>query len=180
MTPPRGNARRHASNRAGRPGRGVEPLIRPFHPEDKPGVIAIIKSVYDDYNYTIDFDHFEADLVDAQSTYQDAGGEFWVADDEGVIAGCVGVLPHGGDECELKRLYVGHAYRRRGLATRLLATAQGWAIAHGFRRMYLWSDVLLAAAHALYVKTGFRSGQQIRAIDPTNPTSVERFFEIDL
>ncbi len=169
MTPSPGTDRRPA-----------DPLIRSFRPEDKPGVLAIIKSVYDDYNYTIDFDHFEADLVDAQSTYQDAGGEFWVADDGGVVAGCVGVLLHDGDECELKRLYVGKSYRRRGLATRLLATAQGWAIAHGFRRMCLWSDVLLAPAHALYLKKGFRPGPQLRAIDPTNPTSVERYFEIDL
>ncbi len=164
---------------APRPARGG-PVIRAFRPEDKPGVVAVIKAVYDDYNYIVDFDNFEADLVDVQSTYQDAGGEFWVADDEGVIAGSVGVLPHEGDLCELKRLYIGHAYRRRGLATRLLATARGWAIANGFRRMVLWSDVLLTAAHALYLKKGFRPAAQTRAVDPTNPTSVERFFEIDL
>jgi len=162
----------------GRPSK--EPLIRSFRSEDQPGVLANIEAVYRDYNYIVDFDHFEADLVDIQSTYQDAGGEFWVADDGGVIAGSVGVLPHGGDTCELKRLYVGHAYRRRGLATRLLATAQGWAISRGFRRMVLWSDVLLTAAHALYLQKGFRPGAKTRAIDPTNPTSVERFFEIDL
>ncbi len=162
-----------------RSGRG-EPVIRTFRPEDKPGVVAVIKSVYDDYNYVVDFDEFEADLVDVQSTYQDAGGEFWVADDRGLIAGSVGILPHEGDTCELKRLYVGHAYRRRGLATRLLATARGWAMSRGFRRMVLWSDVLLTAAHALYLKKGFRPAAGTRAIDPTNPTSVERFFEIDL
>jgi GNAT superfamily N-acetyltransferase len=171
MTAPREDAPRPA---------GGEPVIRAFRPEDKPGIVAIIKSVYDDYNYVVDFDEFEADLVDVQSTYQDAGGEFWVADDAGVIAGCVGVLRYEGDACELKRLYVGKAYRRRGLATRLLATARGWALANGFRRMVLWSDVLLTAAHGLYLKTGFRPLPGTRAIDPTNPTSVERFFEIDL
>lgn len=154
--------------------------IRPFRPEDKPGVVANIEAVYRDYHYLVDFDHFEADLVDIQSTYQDAGGEFWVAEDGGAIAGSVGVLPHGGDTCELKRLYVGHAYRRRGLARRLLATARGWAMAKGYRRMVLWSDVLLTAAHDLYLKSGFRATQKTRAIDPTNPTSVERFFELDL
>jgi len=159
---------------------GGGPVIREFRPEDKPGVVAVIKSVYDDYNYAVDFDHFEADLVDVQSTYQDAGGAFWVLDDGGAIAGCVGVLPREGDTCELKRLYVGKAHRRRGLATRLLATARGWAMSRGFRRMVLWSDVLLTAAHALYLKKGFRPAGQTRAIDPTNPTSVERFFEIDL
>ena len=158
----------------------MRPLIRPFRPEDKPGILANIEAVYRDYNYVIDFNNFEADLVDIQTTYQDAGGEFWVAEIDGVVAGSVGVLPHGQDTCELKRLYVGHAFRRRGLGTRLLVTARGWALARGFRRMVLWSDVLLAAAHALYIKKGFRQGAETRAIDPTNPTSVERFFEIDL
>ena len=46
--------------------------------------------------------------------------------------------------------------------------------------MVLWSDVLLTAAHDLYLKSGFRATQKTRAIDPTNPTSVERFFELDL
>ncbi len=154
--------------------------IRPFRPEDKPGVVSIIESVYRVYGYRLDFDHFDADLVDVQTTYQDAGGEFWAADEGGSVAGCVGVLPHGADECELKRLYVAGARRRRGLATRLLATARGWAISRGYRRMILWSDVLLAAAHTLYLKSGFRATNETRAIDPTNPTSVERRFEIDL
>jgi putative acetyltransferase len=165
-------------NESGPPRGG--PVIRTFRPEDKPGIVAVIKAVYDDYHYIIDFDEFEADLVDIQSTYQDAGGEFWVADDGGVIAGSVGFLPHENDTCELKRLYVAHAYRRRGLATRLLATAQGWALSRGFRRMTLWSDVLLTGAHALYLKKGFRRLPGTRAVDPTNPTSVERSFEIDL
>lgn len=175
-----GNDRRGERRVDGRPRENVGPLIRPFRPEDKPGVLANIEAVYRDYNYIVDFDNFEADLVDIQSTYQDAGGEFWVAVEGGVVTGSVGVLPHGGDTCELKRLYVGHAYRRRGLATRLLATARGWAMSRGYRRMTLWSDVLLTAAHALYIKKGFRPGADTRAIDPTNPTSVERFFEIDL
>ena len=50
----------------------------------------------------------------------------------------------------------------------------------GFRRMVLWSDVLFEPAHRLYVKTGFKATQKTRAIDPNNPTSVERFFEMEL
>jgi GNAT superfamily N-acetyltransferase len=158
----------------------TEVSIRPYRPEDKAGVVAIIGSVYRDYNYTMDFEHFDEDLADVETTYEDAGGAFWVADDGGAVAGCVGVLPHGEDACELKRLYVGKAHRRRGLATRLLAVARGWAISKGYRRMVLWSDVLLTAAHALYLKSGFRAASETRAIDPVNPTSVERRFELDL
>jgi putative acetyltransferase len=157
-----------------------EPVIRPFRPEDKPGIVSVIKSVYDDFNYILDFDVFETDLVDIQSTYEDAGGAFWVLDDRGVIGGSVGVLPREGDACELKRLYLGKTYRRRGWGSRLFATARGWALAHGFRRMFLWSDVLFEPAHRFYLKSGFKKTSETRAIDPTNPTSVERFFELDL
>lgn len=154
--------------------------IRPFRPEDKPGIVAIIDSLYRDYRYVMDFAHFDADLVDIQTTYQDAGGEFWTVHDGSAVVGSVGILPRGADACELKRLYVDAAHRRRGLATRLLATARGWAISRGYRRMILWSDVLLAPAHELYLKSGFRATAETRAIDPTNPTSVERRFELDL
>ena len=157
-----------------------EPRIRQYRPEDHPGIISIIKSVYDDLNYTLDFEHFEADLVDVQTTYEDSGGAFWVLADGGAIIGCVGVIPKDAETCELKRLYLARAYRRRGWGTRLVKTAQGWAIAHGFRKMVLWSDVLLAAGHALYRKLGFTATAETRAIDPTNPTSVERSFTIDL
>jgi len=170
-----GTSRRDTGERA-----PAGPVIRPFRPEDKPGIVAVIKSVYDDLNYLIDFDAFEIDLVDIQSTYEDAGGAFWVLDDGGTIAGCVGVLSKEGDVCELKRLYLGKAYRRRGWGTRLLMTARGWAIAKGFRRMALWSDVLFEPAHRFYLTSGFKKTSETRAIDPTNPTSVERFFEIDL
>jgi putative acetyltransferase len=170
-----GTSRRDTGERA-----PAGPAIRPFRLEDKPGIVAVIKSVYDDFNYLIDFDVFEIDLVDIQSTYEDAGGAFWVLDDGGTIAGCVGVLPKEGDACELKRLYLGKAYRRRGWGSRLLATARGWAIAKGFRRMAIWSDVLFEPAHRFYLKSGFKKTSETRAIDPTNPTSVERRFEIEL
>lgn len=158
----------------------TEPRIRPYRPEDRPGVIAVIKSVYDDLNYVIDYDHFEADLVDIQTTYEDSGGAFWVLADGATVVGSVGVLPKDTETCELKRLYLAGAYRRRGWGTRLVKTAQGWAIAHGFRKMVLWSDVLLVAGHALYRTLGFTATEKTRAIDPTNPTSVERYFEVEL
>ena len=155
-----------------------EPVHRAFRPEDKPGIIAVIKSVYDDFNYIIDFNEFETDLVDIQSTYQDAEAPSGCSTTAGRSRGASASSPRG-DACELKRLY---SARRTAAAagTRLLGTARGLAMSRGFRRMVLWSDVLLTAAHGLYLKTGFRPLPGTRAIDPTNPTSVERFFEIDL
>ncbi|UCF05819.1 MAG: GNAT family N-acetyltransferase [bacterium] len=150
--------------------------IRSYLPEDHPGVINVIKSVMDEYNYIMDFGEFDSDLVDIQSTYQDPGGEFWVLEIDHTIAGTVAAMPRQGETCELKRLYLLKGHRGRGWGRRLMETMLGWARLHGFRRVVLWSDVLFEPAHNLYLKAGFRPTQETRSIDPNNPSCVERFF----
>ena len=153
------------------------PFVRRYRPEDRPTVVSVIRSVYEDYNYTMDFEEFDRDLADIQSFYQDAGGEFWVLDAGGAVAGVIGVVPLDGETCELRRLYVGMEWRGRGFGSTLIRTVIAWARDKGRRRVVLWSDVLFDAAHHLYTKHGFAATQRTRAIDPMNPTSVERFFE---
>jgi GNAT superfamily N-acetyltransferase len=150
--------------------------IRDFRPEDMPGVAEVIRSVYREYNYVMDFDEFDRDIADIPATYQDVGGAFWVMADGTDVIGTVAVLPRENDTCELKRLYLRKRYRRAGLGTRLLKTMIGWAITHGFRRIVLWSDTLFDPAHRMYVKFGFTPTDKLRSIDPMNPTCVERYF----
>lgn len=150
--------------------------IRPYEPEDRPGVINAIKSVYDEYRYEIDFDTFDRDLADILSAYQDSGGEFWVLTEEATVVGMIGVIPTEGDTCELRRLYLIKSYRGQGWGSKLVQRLVDWAREHGFRRIVLWSDVLFDAAHRLYVKHGFTATGKTRAIDPNNLTSIERFF----
>lgn len=153
------------------------PVLRRYRPEDGPGVVRVIRSVYDSYNYVMDFEEFDRDLADIPSVYQDAGGEFWVLDTRGEIAGVIGVIPLDGETCELRRLYVEKESRGRGFGSSLIQTVIAWSRDRGCRRIVLWSDVLFEAAHQLYVKHGFKATERTRAIDPKNPTSVERFFE---
>lgn len=150
--------------------------IRGYRPEDLPGVVEVIRSVLEEYNYVMDFDEFDRDLVDIPNAYQDAGGAFWVVNDGRGVIGTVAVLPQENDTCELRRLYIKKSHRGKGLGSRLINTVVGWALAGGFRRIVLWSDVLFEAAHHLYVKHGFTPTDTIRSIDPMNPTCVERFF----
>jgi GNAT superfamily N-acetyltransferase len=153
------------------------PYIRRYRPEDKPSAIHIVKSIYDAYNFVMDFEEFDRDLADIPTYYQDSGGEFWVADSGGTITGVIGVVPREGETCELRRLYVSMSSWGHGLGSTLIGTVIAWAGDHGYRRIVLWSDVLFERAHGLYVKHGFRATGETRAIDPSNPTSVERFFE---
>lgn len=153
------------------------PYIRRYRPEDKPGVVRVIKSIYDAYDFVMDFEEFDRDLADIESYYQDAGGEFWVYAPGGGIDATIGIVPLDGETCELKRLYVSMSCWGRGLGSTLIRTVIAWARDHGYPRIVLWSDVLFERAHGLYVKHGFQATGKTRAIDPNNPTSVERFFE---
>lgn len=150
--------------------------IREYRPEDFPGVVSVIKSVYNDYNYRMDYDEFDRDLADIDATYRDAGGAFWVLAADGTIAGTIGVIPRDAETCELRRLYLKAPYRGGGWGTKLVRRVIEWASEHGFRRIFLWSDVLFEPARHLYMKMGFTPTKRTRAVDPVNPTSVERYF----
>ena len=152
--------------------------IRPYLPEDQPGVIAAVKAAYDSLGYTMDFSEFDRDLADVPGTYQDSGGEFWVAEDEGLVAGCVGVTRESAEVCELHRLYLLPTLRGKGLGRRLIETVIEWCRGQGCRELVLWSDIRFETAREVYIRCGFSPTQKTRAIDPVNPGSVERYFEM--
>ena len=156
------------------------PFVRLYRREDRGGVVATVMAGYTELNYTMDFEAFDRDLEDIERSYRDLGGEFWVLDDHGEIVGCVGITPAEIETCEVHRLYLRGPLRGHGWGHRLLETALAWARSAGFRRAILWSDVLFERARDLYEKSGFTPTEKTRAVDPVNPTSVERLFWRDL
>lgn len=154
------------------------PVIRTFRPEDAPGVISVIRSVYEAVGLVMDFAEFDRDLADICAHYQDAGGSFWVLDEEGFVSGCIGATPAGFDSCELHRLYLLDSRRGKGWGRRLLETALAWCRAAGCARVFLWSDIRFERARDLYVRCGFTPTSLTRAIDPVNPGCIERLFEL--
>jgi putative acetyltransferase len=153
-----------------------EALIRTYRPEDRPGVIAMLQSVYDEHRYIMDFEEFDRDLVDISSYYRDSGGEFWILEIDGTVAGTAAARPDDYETCELRRLYLLKSCRGKGYGRALLETMIDWSRANGFRRIFLWSDVLFERAYGVYAASGFKPTETTRTVDPTNPTSVERYF----
>lgn len=154
--------------------------IRPYLPEDHPGVISTVKASYDSLGYTMDFNEFDCDLDSIPETYQDSGGEFWVLEDDGLVAGCIGVTCEDTERCELHRLYLLPSHRGRGFGRKLIETVVSWCRENGCREIFLWSDLKFEAAREVYIRCGFSPTQETRAIDPVNPESVERYFSKDL
>ncbi|MET7330619.1 GNAT family N-acetyltransferase [Nonomuraea sp. NPDC005650] len=71
--------------------------------------------------------------------------------------GCVAVKLHrAAGSAEIKRMWVDPAVRGLGLGRRLLAEAEGQAVAHGVRTLRLETNRALAEAVALYRASGYR------------------------
>ena len=154
--------------------------IRPYLPEDRPGVIDAVAASYDTLGYTMDFTEFDRDLASIPATYQDSGGEFWVLEDEGLVAGCVGVTREDAGRCELHRLYLLPSHMGRGFGRELIETVVSWCREEGCMELCLWSDIKFTAAREVYIRCGFSPSRETRAIDLVNPESIERFFSKDL
>jgi GNAT superfamily N-acetyltransferase len=83
---------------------------------------------------------------------------FWVVEraDGDRIVGTFGIECHGRDTTELRRMYIDAEWRGRGLAQRMLRTAEDTARKFGFSRMILSTADIQRAAFQFYSKSGFK------------------------
>jgi DNA-binding MarR family transcriptional regulator/GNAT superfamily N-acetyltransferase len=89
----------------------------------------------------------------------DASSAMWIAYVDGQPAGCVAMRPLPGiaGAAECKRLYVGDAYRRRGLAEMLMQALETHAATVGHTAVYLDTKDDLHAAITLYQQLGYQN-----------------------
>jgi molybdate transport system substrate-binding protein len=148
-----GEATREARSRAGFRGHH----LRRATPSDLASIRAIVQGVLAEYGITPDPEGTDSDLFDLEKSYFIPGGTFDVAvAPDGSIAGCCGVMPHGSETCELRKMYLVKGARRLGLGARLLQRAIAFARGRGYRRMELETASVLREAIALYSSAGFK------------------------
>ena len=101
----------------------------------------------------------QPDLLRIQHSYLDAGGFFWMTlDEEGKLAGTVGLMPCGAGMAVLKKFFVYEPYQGaphhlgRQLYGRLLDFAKG----HGVHTILLDTPCDTVRAHKFYERAGFR------------------------
>lgn len=136
--------------------------IIPYEPRHREGVVAVVKSVFDEYRFTWEPDGYCSDLFNVEHVYLQPGGMFWCAvNPAGDVIGCAGVSFHYGYS-ELHRMYLRAECRGQGVGLALLRTCVDHARLKGSCAMRAWSDVQLKDAHRLYLKFGFvQNGKRI-------------------
>jgi putative acetyltransferase len=97
-------------------------------------------------------------MSDLEGFYHQSGGRFDVLVERhsGRIIGSVGLRPMDGGTVELRKMYLGAAYRGRGLGKFLLEHALAESKRLGFRRVFLETATVLREALNLYRRAGFQ------------------------
>ena len=130
------------------------PQLRPTVPGDVPRILALIGSIFREYDCVLNVETEDVHLQNPGEYFRRRGGEFWVVEDAGEIVATGGFILVG-EVAELKSLYVDPRRRRQGWGRRLTELVIARARERGCTRLALWSDTRFTKAHALYRDLGF-------------------------
>ena len=152
-----------------------------FAQAESPSQIAQARELFLEYaqslGFSLCFQNFDKELAGLPGDYAPPEGRLFIAECDGVPAGCVALHRLDFQICEMKRLYLRPQFRGkrlgRILAERIIAEARQI----GYRRMRLDTvEPVMKDAVAMYRKLGFVE------IAPycTNPVAGAMYMEVEL
>ncbi|HET6406974.1 MAG TPA: GNAT family N-acetyltransferase, partial [Chthoniobacteraceae bacterium] len=131
--------------------------LRPARRGDEGAVQHLIGGILRAYRMELSPTETDRDLADLESYYAHAGAWFdvLIERETGRIIGTVAIEPHSPGNCELRKMYLDPAHRRRGLGKYMLMHAVHRARALGHTCMLAGTTAALKEAIALYQRYGF-------------------------
>jgi N-acetylglutamate synthase-like GNAT family acetyltransferase len=126
--------------------------VRGYEPDDHGAVVDLVLPVQqDEFGIAITYD----DQPDLQDPLAFFGDRFWVAEDDGRVVGCIGLLDVGEGTGVVRKMFVAAELRGTGVAEALLDTLVGRARRDGMHELLLGTTSAYLAAHRFYEKHGF-------------------------
>ena len=143
-----------------------EVIIRQFQPQDHQRCIELFTNGLCSYKIP-PLDRIQpifvemklkSDMGNIQQYYIDKHQHnFWVAELNGLVVGCVGAWPdiNAIESLELIRMSVDASVRRKGVATMLIAQVEQYAREERFTKVSLTTLVMMSAACSFYERCGY-------------------------
>lgn len=131
--------------------------ITVFEQADQEEVIRLVLHCQNDGSRpTVGVEH-QPELRRIRETFLADGGCFWVAKENGRVAGSIGLMNGGEGVGILKKFFVYEEFRGspHHLGQRLYAQLLSFAQEHGFRKLILDTPRNTGRAHRFYEKAGF-------------------------
>ncbi|PTB19410.1 GNAT family N-acetyltransferase [Trinickia symbiotica] len=157
--------------------RMLTPIVREaVFPADTRALVAVIHEYVRWLDMDLSYRGFDAEMNAFERIYTLPSGMFFIADADGEVAGCAGLLRHTAETAELKRLYVREAFRGLSLGETLVTSVIRKAKTLGFSKLVLDSVPQTRFAQRIYERLGFVE------ITPfyENPVEGTRFLALEL
>lgn len=134
------------------------PEIHTYTEADLSQVIALVLHCQNDGTRPLVSVDDQPELLHIKEKYMDGGGNFWVAKEDGRVAGCIGLMLCGGSLAILKKFFVYEPYRGapHHLGTKLYTTLLRFAQERGVKELLLDTPKNTDRAHKFYEKAGFQ------------------------
>ena len=139
-----------------------------------------VKLLFQEYNsmlgIDLSFQNYDDELSTLPGDYALPRGRLYIANYDGLPAGCIALRPFDSSCCEMKRLFVRPEFRGkkigRALAEKIISDAKEMQ----YQSMVLDTLTSLTNSIALYKKLGFKETSPYRY----NPISNALFLRLDL
>ncbi|WEL16825.1 Acetyltransferase (GNAT) family [Halorhabdus sp. SVX81] len=142
-------------------GRSSDSTVRRFQPGDGPDVRRVHRAALRAAGTDPDDVPGNQDLRWIEETYLRSGGEFLVAERDGRVVACGGLLVEG-ETAELMRIAVDPAHQRAGYGTAILDGLEATAAERGCARIVLTTADRQAAAKQFYPDRGYERRDERR------------------
>jgi DNA-binding MarR family transcriptional regulator/GNAT superfamily N-acetyltransferase len=134
----------------------VQVKIRPFGPGDAGFIAHLHGKIYaETYQFSELFEYYVMKGLTEFMQERD-GGELWIAEVDGEIAGSIAIAKTSADTAQLRWFILDERFQGLGIGKALMDTAMGFCKEQQYRHVFLWTVNILETARYLYRKYGFR------------------------